>query len=141
MKTEDFKELKRLEQIVQKMDKNLDSVIVEGHDDRDAIKKLGFTGKIFLSAEKSVEDLAEDVSRGSNRTAVLTDFDSHGKKQNQKIRQALQGEVKNSVSSRKEFGKQLTSKGRHAVEDIRPLFEDKEQKFVDAYLSRLYTFE
>jgi len=141
MKTEEFKELKHLEQIVQKMDKNLDSVIVEGHDDRDSIQKLGFTGKIFMSAEKTVEDLAEDVARGSNRTAVLTDFDSHGKQQNQKIRQAIQGEVKNSVSSRKEFGKQLTSKGRHAVEDVKPLFEDKEQKFVDAYLSRLYTFE
>lgn len=141
MKKEDFRELKKLEQIVEKLDRDLDSIIVEGYDDRKAIKNLGFTGKIFLSAEKTVEDLVEDVSRGSERTAVLTDFDEHGKKQNRKISQALLGEVKNSISSRREFGKQLTSHGRHAVEDVKPLFRDKDQKFVDAALSRLYTFE
>ncbi len=141
MKTEDFRELKKLERLVEKLDRDLDSVIVEGYDDRKAIKKLGFTGKIFLSAEKTIEDLVENVSRGSERTAVLTDFDSHGKEQNRKISHALQGEVKNSISSRREFGKQLTSCGRHAVEDLRPLFEDRDQKFVDAALSRLYTFE
>jgi 5S rRNA maturation endonuclease (ribonuclease M5) len=139
MNTEDFKELKRLEMIVEKLDRDLDSVIVEGYDDRKVMRKLGFTGKIFLSAEKTVEDLVEDVSRGSERTAVLTDFDSHGKEENRKIRHALQGEVKNSISAREEFGLQLTSKDRRAVEDVRPLFEDKNQKFVDAALSRMYT--
>lgn len=141
MKTEEFKELKRLERLVEKMDRDLDSVIVEGHADKKAIRKLGFSGKIFLSAERTVEGLVEDVSRGSDRTAVLTDFDSHGKEQAKEISHALQGEVRNSISSRREFGKQLTSRGRHAVEDVRPLFEDKEQKFVDAALSRLYTFQ
>lgn len=141
MKTEDFKELKRLERLVDKLDRDLDSVIVEGHADRKAMKKLGFTGKIFLSAERTIEGLVEDVARGSERTAVLTDFDSHGKEQAHRISHALQGKVKNSRSSRREFGRQLTSRGRHAVEDVRPLFEDKEQKFVDAALSRLYTFE
>jgi 5S rRNA maturation endonuclease (ribonuclease M5) len=141
MKTEDFKELKRLEMIVEKLDRELDSIIVEGYKDRQAMKKLGFNGKIFLSAERTIEGLVEDVARGSERTAVLTDFDSHGKEQYRKISQELQGKVKNSISSRKKFGKQLTSKDRRAVEDVRPLFEDKDQKFVDAALSRLYTFE
>lgn len=141
MRTEDYKELKRLEQVVEKLDRDLDSIIVEGFDDQKVMRKLGFTGKIFLSAEVTIESLVEDVSRGSEKTAVLTDFDSHGKEQNKKIRQALQGEVKNSISSREEFGLQLTSNDRHAVEDVRPLYEDKDQKFVDAALSRLFTFE
>jgi 5S rRNA maturation endonuclease (ribonuclease M5) len=141
MKTEDYKELKRLERLVDKLDRDLDSVIVEGYADKKAMKKLGFTGKIFLSAERTIEDLVEDVARGSDRTAVLTDFDAHGKEQYRKISHELQGKVKNSISSREAFGKQLTSRGRHAVEDVRPLFEDKNQKFVEAALSRLYTFE
>ncbi|MFB6115908.1 MAG: hypothetical protein ABEK10_00190 [Candidatus Nanosalina sp.] len=141
MRKEEFKELKQLEKVVEKLDRDLDSIIVEGFDDKKVMRKLGFTGKIFLSAELSVEDLVEDVERGSDRTAVLTDFDSHGKEQNQKIRHALQGRVKNSISAREEFGLQLTSNDRHAVEDVRPLFEDKDQKFVDAALSRLFTFE
>lgn len=140
MKEEDFRELKTLERIVKKLDRDLDSIIVEGFSDKKVMQKLGFTGKIFLSAERTVEDLVEDVERGSERTAVLTDFDSHGKEEYHKIRHALQGRVKNSISSRKEFGKQLTSKGRHAVEDIKPLFEDEDEKFIDAALSRLYTF-
>ena len=141
MRKEDFKELKQLERVVEKLDRDLDSVIVEGFDDKKVMRKLGFTGKIFLSAELSVEDLVEDVERGSDKTAVLTDFDSHGKEQNQKIRHALQGKVKNSISAREEFGIQLTSNDRHAVEDVRPLFQDRDQKFVDAALSRLFTFE
>lgn len=141
MRKEEFKELKKLEMIVEKLDRDLDSIIVEGFSDRKVMRKLGFTGKIFMSAEMSVEDLVEDVERGSEKTAVLTDFDSHGKEQNQKIRHALQGRVRNSISAREEFGLQLTSNDRHAVEDVRPLFEDKDQKFVDAALSRLFTFE
>lgn len=141
MRTEDFKELKQLERLAEKLDRDLDSIIVEGYSDKKVMRKLGFTGKIFLSAERKVEDLVEDVERGSKRTAVLTDFDRHGKQANREISHELQGKVKNSRSSRREFGIQLTSKGRHAVEDVRPLFEDKEQKFVDAALSRLYTFE
>jgi hypothetical protein len=141
MRDEKFIELKKLEQIVEKLNRDLDSIIVEGFDDRDVMRDLGFNGKIFLSAETSTEDLVENVERGSDRTAVLTDFDSHGKKQNEEIRHALQGRVKNSISARKEFGLQLTSNDRHAVEDARPLLEDKDQKFVDAALSRLFTFE
>lgn len=141
MNKEDFRELKKLEQLVEKFDRDLDSIIVEGPDDQRVMRKLGFTGKIFLSAERTIEDLVEDVSRGSNKTAVLTDFDSHGKNEHHKIRHALQGEVKNLHKVREEFGLQLTSRDRHAVEDVKPLFDDKEQKFVDAALSRLYTFE
>lgn len=140
MDQESFRELKKLEQIVEKIDRDVDSVIVEGHGDRKVMRKLGFDGKIFLSAERTIEDLVEDVSRGFDRTAVLTDFDEHGKEQNRKIRHALQGEVKNSRSSREEIGKKLTSNGRMTIESARPLFEDKQQKFVDAALSRLYTF-
>ena len=139
MEQEKFKELKQLEKVVEKLDRDLDSVIVEGYDDREVIKQLGFTGKVFLSAEKTVEDLVEDVARGSNRTAILTDFDSHGKKENKKIRKALEEKVNNSISSRNLIGKQLTKNGRMTIESARPLLNDKEQKFIDAKLSRLYT--
>lgn len=139
MEKEKFKELKQLEKVVEKLDRDLDSVIVEGYDDREVIKQLGFTGKVFLSAEKTVEDLVEDVARGSKRTAILTDFDSHGKKENKKIRQALEEKVNNSISSRNLIGKQLTKNGRMTIESARPLLNDKEKKFIDAKLSRLYT--
>ncbi len=141
MKDEDYKSLKRLEKEVEKIDRDVYSVIVEGFSDMKAIKELGFTGRIYMSAEKSVEDLSEDVIRGSESVAILTDFDSHGKEQNRKISQVLQEEVIVDFSARKSFGKELTSQDRHAVEDVIPLFSSWRDKFTEATLDRLFPGE
>ncbi len=138
MRKEKYRERKLLERVVGKIDRDVDSVIVEGFSDKRVVRKLGFHGRIFLSAERTIEDLAEDVERASERVAVLTDFDSHGKEENRKIVQELQERVDVISAARKEFGKQLTSTGRMAVEDAAPLFVDKEQKFVEAALDGLY---
>jgi 5S rRNA maturation endonuclease (ribonuclease M5) len=141
MDKEKFRERNNLIEVTRKLDRDLDAIIVEGFSDRKVMKKLGFEGKIFLSAERNNELLAEDVERGADTVAVLTDFDSHGKEQNQEIRQELQDKVDVISASRKEFGAQLTSTGRRAIEDVEPLFHSKEDKFVDAALDRLVSVE
>ena len=133
----DFRELQQLQKITEMIDRDADSVIVEGYSDKVAIRQLGFKGKIFQSAERSVEDLAEDVERGAVRVAVLTAFDTHRKDQNSEIIQALQGKVDVINSLRRDFGAQLTSNGRHAVEDVLPLFESKEDKFIEEMLDEI----
>ena len=138
MNTEDFIEKKQLEEIICRISRDVDSVVVEGWDDKKVIQKLGFKGRIFMSAERTHEDLCEDVSRASERVAVLTDFDSHGKEEAREISRKLQQDVDVIRSARKDFGSQLTSKDRRAVEDIRPLFEDRDQKFVDAAMDDLF---
>jgi 5S rRNA maturation endonuclease (ribonuclease M5) len=138
MRKKDYIEKKQLEKTIQEIDKTVDTIIVEGWSDKKMLQKLGFKGKIFLSAEKTVESLVEDVSRRTQKAAVLTDFDSHGKEQAEKISRELQKEIDVVRSARKKFGKQLTSKDRRAVEDIRPLFDDKEEKFVEAAMDQLY---
>lgn len=138
MDTESFREKKELESVVEKLNRDLDAIIVEGFSDRRAMRKLGFEGKIFESAERDLELLAEDIERGAERVGILTDFDSHGKEENRKLRQLLQERVDVFSSARREFGKQLTGEGRMAVEDMEPLFEDKQQKFVDAALDQLF---
>ena len=140
MDVEKFKERKRLESAATKIGRDADAVVVEGFSDRRVMRMLGFEGKIFESAERTHEDLSEDIERGAERIVILTDFDSHGKQQNKQIRQRLTGKVDVLSSARKQFGKALTSGGRMAIEDAAPLFEDKQQKFVDAALDRLYTF-
>ncbi len=137
MREEEFRERKRLEAVVEKLDRDLDSIVVEGIDDRKVMEKLGFSGKIFLSAEKTMEELVEDVSRGAGRIGVLTDFDEHGKDEGRKISRALEKEIDVVRSSREEFGEQLTSAGRRTIEEIKPLFRSKERKFVEAALDRL----
>lgn len=138
METENFRERKRLEAEVEKIDRDVDAAVVEGYSDKKALRKLGFESKIFLSAERTVQDLTEDVIRGADRVAVLTDFDEHGKEQNREISQALNKEIDVIRSARKDFGAQLTSTDRRAVEDVRPLFDDPDEKFVEAQLSGLY---
>lgn len=138
MEKDDYVEKRELERVISRIDRDVDSVVVEGYSDRIVVEKLGFTGKIFLSAEKTLEGIAEDVGRGAERVAVLTDFDNHGKEQAGKISRRLDKEVDVIRSCRKQFGKQLTSTGRMAVEDIAPLFVDREQKFVDAALDDLF---
>ncbi len=138
MDTEKFRERKQLEAVVEKLDRDVDAAIVEGFMDKQVLVRLGFTGKVFLSAERSLESLVEDVERGSERVAVLTDFDNHGKDQNRKICHELQGRVDVINAARKEFGSQLTSTGRMAVEDARPLFHSKNDKFVEARLDGLF---
>jgi len=138
MNKEDYIEKKQLEQVITRIEKTVDTVIVEGWSDKKMIQKLGFKGKIFLSAERTVEDLLEDVSRRSDKVAVLTDFDSHGKESAEEISRELDKEIDVVRSARKKFGKQLTSTDRRAVEDIRPLFDDKEEKFREAAMDQLY---
>lgn len=138
MNKEKFKERKKLEEVTKKLDRDVDSIIVEGFSDKQVMKKLGFEGRILLSAERTIEDLAEDVERSSQRVAILTDFDEHGKEENKKILQELQDKVDVIKESRKEFGVQLTSAGRRTIEDAAPLFESKEKKFVEAALDTLF---
>lgn len=138
MNTEKFKEKKKLEEVTRKLDRDVDSVIVEGFADKQVMQKLGFEGRIFLSAERTIEDLAEDVARSSKRVAILTDFDQHGKDENKKILQELQDKVDVINASRREFGAQLTSTGRRTIEDAAPLFESKQRKFVEAALDTLF---
>lgn len=135
---EEYLERKELEKIVRKIDRDCDALVVEGPSDRIVMQKLGFKGRIYLSAEKKTEDLVEDISRISKKAAILTDFDKHGKKQSKEITHQLNKEIDVIKSYRKEFGKKITENDRRAVEDIMPLLSYKEEKFTDAALSRLF---
>lgn len=141
MEKERFKERKTLELLISDIDRDTDAVIVEGLGDKLVLKELGYTGKIFLSAQKTLEDLLEDVERGAEKVGVLTDFDSHGKEEAEKIRHELQKKIDVMTSVREKFGSQLTSTGRRTVEEIRPLLHSNQEKFVDATLDRLYPSE
>lgn len=131
-------ERERLKQEVKKIDRDVDAVIVEGYSDKEILRKLGFNGRIFMCAERTTEDLAEDVCRSCKRVAVLTDFDSHGKKLSRELTRVLEQEIDVLNSSRKSFGAEFTSTGRRAIEDAAPLFRSKQQKFVDAALDHLF---
>lgn len=111
---------------------------MEGKADQKILRKLGYQGQIFLSAERKTEELVKKIAKTAEIAVVLTDFDKHGKKQAKEITRKLDKEIDVIKTEREKFGKQLTSTDRRAIEDIKPLFENKNQKFVDATLDQLY---
>lgn len=131
-------ERERLKREMSKIDRDVDAVIVEGYSDREVVRKLGFEGRVFMCAERTTEDLAEDICRSCNRVTILTDFDSHGKKLSRELTRVLNKDIDVVTSSRKNFGAEFTSTGRRAIEDAAPLFRSKQQKFVDAALDGLF---
>ncbi|MFQ3308259.1 MAG: 5S rRNA maturation endonuclease (ribonuclease M5) [Candidatus Nanohaloarchaea archaeon] len=137
-KHKDFHQLKQLERTVEKIDHDVDAAVVEGYSDKKALEKLGFTGRIFQSAERAVEELSEDIERSIDTVAILTDFDSHGKEASRELSQELEDKVNVDLAARKSFGKVLTSQDRYDVEDVAPLFSSWQDKFVEAALDRLY---
>lgn len=112
---------------------------MEGLADKEVMENLGFEGDIILSAEKTIEDLVQKLERSKNNSVVvLTDFDEHGKEQAKEITHRLDKKMDVHRTAREKFGRQLTSTDRRAIEDVKPLFEDKNKKFVDATLDRLF---
>lgn len=137
VETENFKEKKRFESLIEDFNRNSVAIIVEGYRDKMVLENLGFEGKVFLSAERKNEDLCEDVARGSEKVVILTDFDSHGRDQNRKIRKLLEGKTDVINSFRKEMKVKMARNDRYAIEDIRPVLEDKKKKFVEEKLDEI----
>lgn len=134
---EEFRERKRFESLIDELNKNSVSVVVEGYMDQLVLRKLGFRGKVFLSAERKNEDLCEDVARGSERVVILTDFDSHGRKQNKKLGKLLEGKVDVINSFRRDMKAEMAENDRYAIEDIRPILQNKNKKFVEEKLDEI----
>ncbi|MDY6771078.1 MAG: hypothetical protein SV186_03920 [Candidatus Nanohaloarchaea archaeon] len=136
---EEYEYRERVRRFVQRMDDNVDAIIVEGESDKRVLRRLGAESRIFTSGGRSPEPFAETVARVTDRLVILTDFDEHGKELNKEFQHLLREDVTIFHAYRRDFGKLLTSSGRHCVEDLRPLFDSRFEKFVDAKLDRLFT--
>jgi 5S rRNA maturation endonuclease (ribonuclease M5) len=110
-----------LKKVVEKMNMEADLIIVEGQKDRDALKALGFKGRILVYTKLEWLDAA---IRGCKTAVVLTDFDKAGKKICNEIVDYLLGHIKINKGLRREFGKLLTASGRRNIESINRLVKE-----------------
>ncbi|MDY6778499.1 MAG: hypothetical protein SVU32_07575 [Candidatus Nanohaloarchaea archaeon] len=136
---EEYSYRERLRDIVGSIDTDVDAVIVEGRDDMHVLRRLGLSVRVFRCGGRGHEQFCNDVARVSEKVVILTDFDEHGKELNKKFSRMLSGDVDIISSYRRDFGKLLTSQDRYCVEDIRPLFSSRVDKYIDATLDRLFT--
>jgi 5S rRNA maturation endonuclease (ribonuclease M5) len=67
-------------------------VVVEGRRDAEALRKLGFTGKIIsFHSGKSIYDFCEDLAENYDRVILLMDWDETGEQLFSSISENLRG--------------------------------------------------
>lgn len=110
--------------VIQRMDRDVDAVIVEGRHDREALERAGFSGKIYRCSETrgSLNSLAREVTEDEVTVSILTDFDEEGRKLCGKLREALPERRTRRIWRRK-IGELLTRKGRRDIESINNLLD------------------
>lgn len=136
---EEYEYREEMIELLQRADRDADAIIVEGVSDKKVLRQCGVESRVFTCGGKEPEAFAETIGRVSERVVILTDFDSHGKELNDEFRHLLREDVHVLSAHRRDIGAHLTESGRHCIEDLRPLFSSRFEKFVDVKLDRLFT--
>lgn len=110
--------------LVRDMDGDVEAAVVEGSNDRKALERAGFTGKIYTCSENTdgVVSLGRTIARESESVSVLTDFDKEGRKLCGKLQDILPERRIHRIW-RKKMGKLLTVNGRRDVESINNILD------------------
>jgi 5S rRNA maturation endonuclease (ribonuclease M5) len=105
----------------------VDAVVVEGMRDVDALRRLGFRGRIEVCSRVGVSDgdLIEGLAGSCGTVVVLTDFDDEGKRLNRRLTRLLQRRgVKTRSNLRRAVGRLMAALGIYAVEALDNIEED-----------------
>lgn len=139
LSTNAYKYRERLKRLLKAIDRDTDVILVEGTSDTAVLRKMGCSSDIEEIADRQVDVVAAEISELYETVVVLTDFDTHGKKQAANVSRLLDKECDVFYSYRKRFGRLLTERGRRCIEDIRPLLGTHDRQFREATLDRLFT--
>ncbi len=110
--------------LVGKMDRDVDAVVVEGGHDREALERAGFSGRIYTCSENAngVVALAKTVAAENDAVSILTDFDQEGKDLYGTLREVIPERTVHPIWRRK-LGALLTQKGRRDIESINNIID------------------
>lgn len=117
-KREAFIELKS---VLDEAEIAVDVIIVEGSRDVEALRSLGFHGRIEMRSRVGVseDDLIERLSRDSENVVVLTDFDEEGRRLNRHLSLLLERKsVKVDSRVRRTVGRLMAALGVNTVEAL-----------------------
>jgi 5S rRNA maturation endonuclease (ribonuclease M5) len=99
----------------------VDIVVVEGPRDVEALRNLGFKGKVTICSKVGVSDadLAESLADGASKVIILTDFDEEGRELNKRLSRLFERRgVKIERSLRREAGRLMAYVGVYAIEAL-----------------------
>jgi len=98
-----------------------EAVVVEGARDVEALRSLGFHGRIEVCSRVGISDsdLVEELSRRGRAVVILTDFDDEGRRLNRRLSRLLERRgVKVRRSLRRAVGRLMAVLGVYAIEAI-----------------------
>jgi len=101
-------------------------VVVEGKNDRSALRQSGLDGLVLTLSSTSMNELVEKIACSCREAIILTDFDSFGEKAAKKLKDLFFNEaVRPNLSYRKRFRKIL---GLVHFEDLPSLLSQEKNK-------------
>jgi 5S rRNA maturation endonuclease (ribonuclease M5) len=111
-----------LEGVIQEMDDFVDAVIVEGTRDKRALEELGITKEIEMCASRPDTEFVDYLRTRYKTVAILTDYDSMGKRINKRFIRRLEREgVKVENRYREKIGVILGLRGMKSIESLNSL--------------------
>jgi 5S rRNA maturation endonuclease (ribonuclease M5) len=132
-----MRSVKRRKQLIEEMKELLaeinelvDVVVVEGSRDEEALRRLGYAGKIVTCAATGVNDydLMTEVSEKYCDVLILTDFDQEGTMLNKRFVEILEHEgVKVETGLRRMVGRLTASLGIYAIESVDNIMDAAER--------------
>lgn len=101
-------------------DENVDSpIIVEGKNDRIALRKLGIGGELYVvNGRHTLFQMCEELSRKHKRVILLTDWDRKG---GQICRTLSKGFAANGVKTDEKLRSRLSSISSGEIKDVESL--------------------
>jgi 5S rRNA maturation endonuclease (ribonuclease M5) len=111
----------QLESIIREMNDGVDSIVVEGVRDKEAMQRIGFTKEILLysGSKFSDVDFVDYIRSRYKSVAIMTDYDREGKKLNQKLCLRLErGGVRVEKIYRDKIGTILAICGMKSIESL-----------------------
>lgn len=113
--------LEELGDLLGEMEYFVSAVIVEGPRDVEALRRLGFGGRVEICSRVNVSDadLVESLSEDAVSVVVLTDFDEEGRSLNKRLTSILERSgVKVEVGLRRELGRLMAALGIYTIEAL-----------------------
>jgi 5S rRNA maturation endonuclease (ribonuclease M5) len=121
--------LNKLKELFQEANYIVDVAIVEGLNDIQALKKIGYNGNILSCQQVGINDFdfIESVVNQYKNILLLTDFDQEGQNLNKHFSMILEqrgGKIENGL--RREIGRLTAKLGYYAIEDLGTILDDLE---------------
>lgn len=112
---------RELRELLERMDRSVEAVIVEGTNDRKALQNGGVASRIHTCSQTSGLD-AFATCLSARSIAILTDYDDPGRRLNAKLREYIPDRHV-EPRWRRDLGLLLTKRGRYDIESLNNVFE------------------